>query len=84
MVERTEDFPCSAQVDSVTEQMRSDPKFTEADVRILILAATLNGSASSDDHIEVAAGPNAGTFKLMAPISKDALGIYHECAGKAV
>jgi hypothetical protein len=29
-------------------------------------------------------GPNPGTFKLMAPISKDAFGIYHECAGKAV
>jgi hypothetical protein len=45
MVERTEDFPCSAQVDSVTEQMRSDPKFTEADVRILILANTLGRRA---------------------------------------
>jgi hypothetical protein len=84
MTETTEDVPCQAQVDRVTEQMRNDPRYTEADVRILILAATLAGDAVSDDTIVVNAGPLAGSYKLMAPIERDAMAVYHDCAGKAL
>lgn len=83
VVETTTDVPCKLQVDRVTEASRSNPAFTNAEVRILVLAAPLGAvTVTSDDRITATAGPYAGvTWKLNSPIGRDPAGIGYDCAG---
>lgn len=68
---------CQAQVDAATESMRQSEGFTEKDQRILVLAAGLTGDITTDDQIEVAAGPSAGTW-LIQSVARDPLAIYFD------
>lgn len=72
---------CQAQVDAATEAMRSADGFTERDVRILILAATLAGPIDTDARIEVLAGPNAGVYSIQS-VDADTMGAYWELRGR--
>lgn len=72
---------CSVQVDYVTESMRLAEGFTGKDMRLLVLAATLDGDLDTDAKIEVLAGPNAGTWAL-ASCDRDPCGVYWECRGR--
>lgn len=72
---------CSVQVDVVTDAMRQAVGFTERDVRILVLAASLSGGVTTDDRVEVQAGPHAGTFQI-ASINRDPAGVYWELRGQ--
>lgn len=72
---------CSAMVDAVTEAMRLAEGFTERDVRILVLAGTLAGQITTDDRVEVLAGPNAGAFSVES-VGRDPAGLYFELRGR--
>jgi hypothetical protein len=72
---------CSAQVDAATDAMRSEASFTDGDVRLLILAATLGGSMDTDARVQITAGPHAGQW-LVATVARDPAGIYWECRGR--
>lgn len=73
---------CSAQVDGVTERMRLAEGFTEKDVRILVLVATLDGELDTSAKIEVLAGPHAGLW-MIDMTDRDTAGVYWECRGRA-
>lgn len=77
------ELECSAQVDSVTEAMRLADGFTESDMRLLVLAATLAGDLDTSATIEVLAGPHAGTW-MIASCDRDPAGIYWECRGRRI
>ncbi len=72
---------CSAQVDAVTEAMRQAEGYTDQDVRILVLAATLDGVLDTDATIDVLEGPHAGEW-MIASCDRDPAGIYFECRGR--
>lgn len=72
---------CQAQVDVVTQDMRSDVGFTDGDVRILVLADTLEGAVSLDDSIELLGGSHIGTWQIQS-VSIDPFGIYYELRGR--
>lgn len=72
---------CSVQVDYVTEAMRSADGFTEKDMRLLVLASTLDGNLDTDARIEVLDGPHAGTW-MLASCDRDPCGVYWECRGR--
>lgn len=72
---------CSVQVDGVTEAMRSTDDYQDKDMRLLILAATLDGDMDTDAQIEVLAGPHVGTW-MVASVNRDPAGVYWECRGR--
>lgn len=72
---------CSAQVDSVTEAMRQAGGFTDKDVRLLVLTATLDGDLDTGATVEVLDGPHAGSW-MLASCDRDPCGIYFECRGR--
>jgi hypothetical protein len=72
---------CSVQVDAVTEAMRLADGFTDKDMRLLVLTATLDGDLDSDATVEVLAGPHAGSWAL-ASCDRDPMGVYFECRGR--
>lgn len=74
---------CKAQFDIVTEAMRTDPAFLEKDVRILVLAATLDGMLDTSVKVVVATGPNAGTWSIET-CNRDSVGIGWECRARKV
>lgn len=66
---------CRIQVDSRTERWRAEPGFTAADVRVIILAASLEGTVEAGNIVEPLGGPYAGArFRLAAPIDRDPAG----------
>jgi hypothetical protein len=74
-------WTCQAQVDSVTQDMRQAEGYTDADMRILVLADTLAGAITLDNTIEVLAGPHAGAW-MIASINRDPFGVYWELRGR--
>lgn len=72
---------CQAQIDSVTQAMRESTGYAEGDMRIIILAATLAGAISTDDRVEILAGPFAGLW-MIEHIGIDTLGIGYELRGR--
>lgn len=72
---------CQAQVDVVMQDMRSDVGFTDGDVRILVLADTLEGAVSLDDSIELLGGSHIGMWQVQS-VSIDPFGIYYELRGR--
>lgn len=75
------ELECSVQVDSVTEAMRAAAGFTEKDMRLLVLTATLEGDLDTGATIEALAGPHAGSWAL-ASCDRDPCGVYFECRGR--
>lgn len=74
---------CSVQVDAATEAMRSADGYQDKDVRILVLADTLDAELDGDARIEVLAGPHAGSY-MIASVDRDPIGIYFECRGRVL
>lgn len=72
---------CQAQVDQATEAMRRADGFTEKDMRLLVLAATLDGALDPAATIIVGAGPHVGTWQI-ASCDRDPCGVYWECRGR--
>lgn len=68
---------CSAQVDACTEAMRSAEGYTEKDVRIIVLAATLEGGITTDSEIEMLEGDTLGRFSVQS-VDHDTMGAYWE------
>lgn len=74
-------FPCSAQIDVVTEAMRLEAGYTDKDMRVLILAPGLGRAVDSDATLEVLAGPHAGSWSI-AGESLDTLGFAFDGRGR--
>jgi hypothetical protein len=74
-------FPCSAQVDVVTEAMRSEAGFRDKDVRLIVLAAGIGRQLDTDAVIDVQAGPSAGTYSVQSA-SLDPVGSHWDCRGR--
>jgi hypothetical protein len=74
---------CRVQFDAATEAMRAAEGFLETDVRILVLAASLDGALDSEARIVVASGEYAGTWALLSCV-RDPAGIGYECRGRRV
>lgn len=75
-------IPCKLQIDRVTETQRANPGFTDAEVRIFVLAAPLGTDITSDDVLTAGTGIYAGVrWKLSAPIGMDPAGVAYDCAG---
>ena len=72
---------CMAQVDAVTDAMRLQDGFTQRDVRLLILSATLTGSLDTTARVEVTAGPNAGVYSVQS-VARDPVGIGWDCRAR--
>lgn len=72
---------CRAQFDAATQAMRQAEGFFETDVRILVLAASLEGALDSKARIIVADGANGGTWALLS-CQRDPAGIGYECRGR--
>jgi hypothetical protein len=73
---------CSVQVDSASEAMRLQDGFREKDMRLLVLAATLDGDMDTDATVEVLAGPHEGSWSIES-VNRDPAGVYWECRGRA-
>lgn len=72
---------CSVQVDAASEQMRTDADFQEKDMRLLILAATLEGDMDTGATVQVLEGPHEGEWDIRSA-ARDPFGIYWECRGR--
>lgn len=75
--------PCSAMVDKVTERMRLAAGYTDKDVGLFILSATLDAQMDTDGRVTVTTGPHAGIYSVDM-IDRDPAGIYWECRGRKV
>jgi hypothetical protein len=64
---------CSVQVDLITDAMRNGG-FVQGDARFLILAGTLSGGLTTDERVQVLAGPHAGLW-LVSELERDPAGI---------
>lgn len=72
--------PCQCQVDSATDAMRGAADFLATDVRLIVLGLT---SLDPTATISIAAGPHAGTWRLLS-VARDPAGIGHECRGRRI
>lgn len=75
--------PCRAQFDAATQAMRGADGFLETDVRILVLAASINRPLDEAAQIIVASGPDAGTWALLS-CQRDPAGVGYECRARKV
>jgi hypothetical protein len=75
-------LPCKAQVDSATQAMRAEVGYVGTDVALLVLCATLAGALDTDAVVEVAAGPNAGTYSVQSA-NKDPMGTHWLCRARS-
>lgn len=74
--------PCQVQVDSTTEAMRQEAGFRDTDVRLLVLAATLDADLDTDATVQVTEGPHVGSYSVQTCF-RESFGIYWECRGRA-
>lgn len=74
---------CQAQVDRAGEAMRQQDGFTEGDMAIIVLAATLTGGITTDDRIEIMAGAFAGMWSIEA-VARDTVAAGFELRGRRV
>ena len=74
-------LPCKAQFDAATQAMRETEGFLETDVRILVLAATLDAVLDTKAKVVVATGQYAGSWALLS-CQRDPAGIGYECRGR--
>lgn len=77
------EFPCSAQIDVVTEAMRLEAGYTDKDVRLLILAPGLGRAVDSDATLTVTSGPHVGTYSI-AGASYDTLAFAFDGRGRVM
>ena len=74
-------FPCSCQVDIVTEAMRSEAGYRDKDVRLIVLAAGMARGLDTDATVDVQAGPSAGAYSVQSA-SLDPIGSHYDCRGR--
>lgn len=72
---------CQVQVDAATESMRASEGYTDRDMRLLVLAATLDGDMDTSATVEVLEGPHAGPW-MVSGVDRDPAGVYWECRGR--
>ena len=72
-------YDCMAQVDVVTQSMRTLPQYTDKSVRILVLQIAVK--IDTDARVTVLEGPNPGTY-LINKVLDDAAGVYQDCMGR--
>lgn len=72
---------CHAQVDAATEAMRASEGFVDGDVRLLILAATLDMDMDTDATVEITKGPHRGKW-MVGSVERDPAGVYWACRGR--
>lgn len=72
---------CFAQVDIVTQAMRSQEGYAEGDVRLLVLAGGLTGGLSTDARVRVTAGPHAGLYSVRS-VTLDVAATHWDCRGR--
>jgi hypothetical protein len=72
---------CMAQADYAGEAMRGEAGFADGDIRILILSATLSGAITTDDRVEIKAGPFAGLWSVQS-VSRDPAAVGFELRGR--
>lgn len=75
---------CKVQIDDVTEAMRGEAGYSDKDMALIVLAATLTGTLDTDATITMAAGPFIGTSWRVASVRQDAAGIYWLCRGRSL
>ena len=71
------EVPCRAQVELADEHMQRAAGATIGDVRILVLAASLDGAITSDDRISV-----GGQLYAIAGVERDPAGALFELRGQ--
>lgn len=74
---------CKVQFDAPGEQMRADPGFREKDVRLLILAGSMDVAMDTAANVVVASGPNAGTWSVET-CQGDPARIGFECRARRI
>ena len=74
---------CKVQVSAPTEAMRRDAGFVATDMRLLVLAASLDGVLDAGARIVIPAGIHAGSWELHS-VTRDAAGIGWSCRGRRV
>lgn len=72
---------CKVQFTSCTEAMVQADGYTAKDMRLLILAGTLNGGVGTEDRIKVDTGHYAGVW-LVQSVDRDSAGIGWELRGR--
>jgi len=70
-----------AQVDSVTDAMRTEAGFVDRDVRLLILADGLTRPIDTAATVSVSAGASAGVYSVQTA-QLDPMGVYWDCRGR--
>lgn len=75
--------PAKVQFDQPSEQMRADPQFLERDMRVIVLAGTLDGVLDTTPSLFVASGVHAGTWSIET-CQGDSAGIGWECRARKV
>lgn len=75
---------CQVQIDSASQDMRADSGFIATDMRLLVLASTLDGTLDTTAKIEMIAGPHAGEVWTLHSAALDSVGIGWECRGRLV
>jgi len=76
------EYDALAQVDAMTEAMRSEQGASDQDRRIIILSTSTAAPVDSDCEITVNAGPYAGVRFQVASIDRDPCGSYFSCRGR--
>jgi len=72
---------CSLQIENATEAMRQADGYTDEDMRLLVLASTLEGTIDTDASIDVLTGPYFGRWSI-ASVDSDPFGVYWDCRGR--
>jgi hypothetical protein len=72
---------CTVQVDAATEAMRAAEGYKDTDVRLLVLAASLDGSLDTQATVEVLTGPHAGRYSVQS-VERDPAGVAWDCRGR--
>lgn len=72
---------CTVQVDAATEVMRAQEGYKDLDIRLLVLAASLDGPLDTQATVEVLSGPHAGRYTVQS-VGRDPVGIAWDCRGR--
>lgn len=76
-------YPCQVQVDSASEAMRAEAGFTEKDVALVILAASLPVSMDTEAEVEVLKGDHVGLYSVKSA-NLDSMATHWLCRGRRI
>jgi hypothetical protein len=74
---------CRVQISAPTEAMRLDEGFRQTDMRLIVLAASIDGTMDTDATVIVSTGAHAGTWSIESA-SLDTAAIGWTCRGRLV